>query len=80
MNSFTVTEQFTESRTTEMHKVIYWKDNPKYRKEFYFEHYKKYNDIHIFTLGTADEEILYVPDSKLVKILWDNSIIQRRKK
>ena len=63
-----------------MHKAIYWKGNPKKHKVFYFEHYKRYNDIHIFTLGTTDEESLYVADYQLIKIIWDNSIIHRKRK
>lgn len=62
-----------------MHKVIYWETNKKQRKVFYFEHMKKFEGTTIFKLGTTDTERIYVPDNKIIAIIWDNSIIRRKK-
>ena len=62
-----------------MHKVIYWKGNPKIRKVFYFEHYKKFGTTNVFKIGTTDAETLYLQENQIYRIIWDNSIIKRKK-
>lgn len=63
-----------------MHKAIVWNKKKTRKYTITFEHYRKYNDINIFKLGTTDTETYYIPENRLVHIIWDNSIIQRKGK